>query len=168
MRKQYEELTQAGRFIESLEIIEKAVDALSRNRENPEELEECINKLAQTLNASAMIYLEATDYDSCYKLLKRAEGLQVRSSRIRSTTLNNLGCYYRKTNKLTTALMYLQKSLEMETRAKTSKNLSDTYINICAVLSSLSMHNDALHSAMMSVIVGQHELITQLADKLKD
>jgi hypothetical protein len=54
------------------------VDALSRNRENPEELEECINKLAQTLNASAMIYLEATDYDSCYKLLKRAEGLQVR------------------------------------------------------------------------------------------
>jgi hypothetical protein len=60
-----------------------------------------------------MIHLEAGDYDNCYKLLKRAEGLSIKSLRIKSTTLNNLGCYYRKTNKLSTALMYLQKSLEM-------------------------------------------------------
>lgn len=112
-----------------------------------------------------MIYLEAADYENCYALLKRAEGLDIRNPRIRSTTLNNLGCYYRKTNKLSTALMYLQKSLEMETRAKTSKNLSDTYVNICAVLSSLSMHGEALHSAMLSVIIQQHELIEQMANQ---
>jgi len=64
--------------------------------------------------------------------------------------------------------MYLQKSLELETQTKISKNLPDTYINICAVLSSLSMHGDALHSAMMSVIMLQHEIVTQLSDKLKE
>lgn len=63
--------------------------------------------------------------------------------------------------------MYLQKSLELETKAKVSKNLADTYINICAVLSSLSMHGDALHNAMMSVVTLQHEMITRLAAKVE-
>jgi hypothetical protein len=72
-----------------------------------------MSKLAQSLNAVGMIHLESSDYEACYKLLKRAEGLSIKNCGIRSTTLNNLGCYYRKTNKLSTALMYLQKSLEM-------------------------------------------------------
>jgi hypothetical protein len=46
--------------------------------------------------------------------------------------------------------------------------MSDTYLNICAVLSSLSMHNDALHNAMMSVIMLQHDLIMTVSDQLED
>lgn len=66
--------------------------------------------------------------------------MTVRNIKVQATTFNNLGCYYRKVKKLPTALFYLKKSLELQQKISNPINLPDTYINICAVLSSLGEH----------------------------
>jgi hypothetical protein len=56
-----------------------------------------------------------------------------------SLTLNNFGCYYKKQSKPNAALKYLKAALNLE---KTDKGISrvelaGTYLNLCAIYSSL-------------------------------
>ena len=47
-----------------------------------------------------------------------------------------MACYYRRRNKLRTALNYLLSALSIELRLDESEvSLADTHINLCAVLS---------------------------------
>jgi tetratricopeptide (TPR) repeat protein len=77
------------------------------------------------------------------------------SLQYKSTTYNNLACYYRRTGKLRTALSYLIQALELELRMEQPTTLADTHLNLCAVLSQLDKHEDAQQHAMLSIILLQ-------------
>jgi hypothetical protein len=54
-----------------------------------------------------MIFLKKERFDVALEFLKKAEVLSEKLFRFKSITLNNLACYYRRQNKLRTALTYL-------------------------------------------------------------
>ena len=113
-----------------------------------EELEklylECLD-----LNKDAMKSLSLKKDIDCFNKLREAEALLVACSQVRlprgaelklfSLTLNNFGCYYKRQYKPNSALKYLQAALNLE---KTDKGISKvelagTYLNLCAIYSSL-------------------------------
>jgi hypothetical protein len=52
-------------------------------------------------------------------------------------TFNNLACYYRKIGHLRSALIFLEKAIEIERKGITTAQMADTHLNLCAVLSQL-------------------------------
>lgn len=87
--------------------------------------------------------------------MRKAELVARNSWQFKSMTFNNLACYYRRTGKIRTALAYLVQALDLELRLEEPKTLADTHLNICAVLSHLDRHEDALQHAMLSIILLQ-------------
>jgi tetratricopeptide (TPR) repeat protein len=59
-------------------------------------------------------------------------------------TYNNLACYYRKLGHLRSALIYLEKALDLEKLSSHTAPMADTHLNTCAVLSQLDRHDLAL------------------------
>ena len=116
----------------------------------------------QNLNAAGMISLERSDYQTAYRCLKKAETIKIHNLEAQSTTYNNLGIYYKKRNKFTTALLYLQKSLQIQLKNDNSVTLPDIYVNLAAALSSLGNHHEATMNAMMAIILQQHNIMTIL------
>mmetsp|Transcript_22637 Transcript_22637/g.3734 ORF Transcript_22637/g.3734 Transcript_22637/m.3734 type:complete len:97 (+) Transcript_22637:125-415(+) len=96
-----------------------------------------------------MSYIQKEEYPAALQLLKRAEYISEKNNFQKSTTYNNLACYYRRRKKVKEALVYLHKALLIE-------NNPDTRLNICAVLSHAGRHEQALESAMSSVILLQN------------
>lgn len=63
-------------------------------------------------------------------------------------TFNNLACFYRRTGKLRTAHIFLERALAIEQTYKTKvASKADTHLNMCAVLSSLGKHEKAMDHA---------------------
>ena len=56
-----------------------------------------------------MILLQKQKFDMALDFLKKAELASHNSLQFKSTTFNNLACYYRRTGKLQTAMSYLIK-----------------------------------------------------------
>lgn len=77
-------------------------------------------------------------------------------------TYNNLACYYRRQNKLRTALKYLEKALQLNTTASDAVNRASTHLNLCAVLSQLGRHAVALEQAQSALILLQEQLFSQM------
>jgi hypothetical protein len=50
-------------------------------------------------------------------------------------TYNNMACYYRKLGHLRSALIYLEKALDIESKQVQKASMADTHLNTCAVLS---------------------------------
>lgn len=88
-----------------------------------------------------MILLQKEKFDLCLMFLKKGEAYCSKMPKYTAVTYNNYACYYRKTGKHRTALMYLQSALELEWKDKKHETLSDTYLNLCAVLSQLGRHS---------------------------
>ena len=76
-----------------------------------------------------------------------------------AVTFNNFACHYRKTGKNRTALMYLQEALKLEWKSDKCDTLADTYLNLCAVLSQLGKHSQALENVLFSITLLQEELL---------
>jgi tetratricopeptide (TPR) repeat protein len=102
---------------------------------------------------SAMIFLQRERNEITLEFLRKAERLQVSSLRYRATTYNNLACFYRRTGKVRTALNYLLSALELELKMDNTASLADTHLNLCAVLSQLDRHEDAIEHALLSVVM---------------
>ncbi|EAS01164.2 tetratricopeptide repeat protein (macronuclear) [Tetrahymena thermophila SB210] len=109
-------------------------------------------------NQQAMKNLNKGNKQDAITLLKEAERqlfdeyikdkYNIRINRLIGITLNNLGCYFQKDEKPQVALKYLQKALEIETISQNDfSTLSGTHLNICAILSSLGKHQDAIKHA---------------------
>jgi len=64
-------------------------------------------------------------------------------------------------------LSYLIQALELELKLDSPKTLADTHLNLCAVLSQLDRHEDALQHSMLSIILLQDEFLTSLLPKVK-
>lgn len=123
------------------------------------EFEKASEKLCEYLNLAAMIHLQRQKFESCLDYLRKAELVARNSIQFKSTTYNNLACYYRRTGKIRTALTYLIQALELQLKLEHPKTLADTHLNLCAVLSQLDRHEDALQHVMLSIILLQDEFL---------
>lgn len=92
------------------------------------------------------------------QLLKKAEVLAERDPGGRAVTYNNYACFARQQGKLQTAFQYLQKALAIEERLALVDNPADTHLNLCAVLSQLKRHEEALLHAQSALKMLQAEL----------
>jgi hypothetical protein len=57
-------------------------------------------------------------------------------------------------------LKYLTKTLRIESKIPTADNPGDTHLNMCAVLSQLGRHAQALEHAQSALILLQEELFS--------
>jgi tetratricopeptide (TPR) repeat protein len=96
------------------------------------------------------------------ELIKKAEALSEPYEFLRAVTYNNLACYYRRQNKLRTALKYLEKALQLNSSASDAVNRASTHLNLCAVLSQLGRHAVALEQAQAALILLQEQLFSQM------
>lgn len=111
-------------------------------------------------NLLAMSFLQQDNYAVTIDLLKKAEVLTQRHHPAeRATTLNNLACYYRRLGKLHSAMTSLKRALELEKRLENVRNAADTQLNMCAVLSQLGKHQEALEHAQEALITLQEGFI---------
>ena len=76
-----------------------------------------------------------------------------------SLTMNNLGCYYKKVFKPNVALKYMKQALEKEEESNQPRShIASTKLNICAILSQLIKHQQAIDYANSAV----RDLLTTL------
>ncbi|OMJ92458.1 hypothetical protein SteCoe_4798 [Stentor coeruleus] len=111
-------------------------------------------------NKVAMEYLRTDNFKETFILLKKAENIlntednEFLPQRLKlvSITYNNLGCYYKKHKKPLVALNYLQKALELEEDSDDdSTNIASSHLNICAILSSIGKHEEALDHSKKAI-----------------
>eukprot|EP00644_Phytophthora_capsici_P011021 jgi/Phyca11/58717/gw1.9.250.1 len=125
-----------------------------------EEVIQACRALAEMCNLLAMSFLQQDNYPVTIDLLKKAEVLTQRHHPVeRATTLNNFACYYRRLGKLHSAMTSLKRALELEKRLGNVRNAADTQLNMCAVLSQLGKHQEALEHAQEALISLQEGFI---------
>ncbi|CAK88492.1 unnamed protein product (macronuclear) [Paramecium tetraurelia] len=121
--------------------------------------------LCKLLNQQGLIALQKQNYEQCIEYLRKAEVATIYVPELKVQTFNNLACYYRKMGKTRTALQYLQQALAIELQQKQSTSLPDIYLNLCAVLSQLERHDEAIQHIYLSIIMLQHELLISTFQK---
>lgn len=109
-----------------------------------------------------MNYIKKEEFDTALELLTKSEKLCAGNDQGRAITYNNLACYYRRMGKLKKSLDYLEKALELRKKVKAVETVADTHLNICAVLSQLSKHEQALEHAMAAIILLQEEMLNSM------
>lgn len=98
--------------------------------------------------------LKMMDMTNSIKDLKQAEQMLVKklknmgnspeTLKLLAVTLNNIACYYKRSNKFHTALRYLARVLQIEKHVfNESVSLGATYLNIGAILSEMKKHFEA-------------------------
>ncbi|KAM3147873.1 hypothetical protein pb186bvf_000201 [Paramecium bursaria] len=138
------------------EQIQKRVSVYGYEDINVKKLYE---QLCRLLNQYSIVSLQDNQLDKCYTLLKKAEIICNQVPEQKVQTYNHLACYFRKVGKTRTALKYLQQALQIELALNQSQNLPNTYLNLCAVLSQLDRHEDAIQHIYLSIIMLQHEIL---------
>jgi len=133
-------------------------------------LEAC-GDLAQSYNTLAMRMVEEEQYDEAYELLKKSEILTEEDGCLRhcvhqrlklhGVTLNNLGCFFKRKGKLQAALHYLNKALSIEVQTNAAENPAGTLLNLCATLSQLGRHTQALAHAEKGIELLNRDRVTK-------
>merc|ERR1712039_419882 len=71
---------------------------------------------------------------------------------LRAVTYNNMGCFYKSMTKLHTALQYLKKAQKIEERPNAKcQNPAGTHLNLCALLSQMGKHQEALQHSKRAI-----------------
>ena len=108
-------------------------------------------------NRRAMEYLRNEDYNNALLYLTKAEeilnyGDVINLNKLYGITLNNFGCFYKRTGNPTLSLNFLRKALEIETSPPIdTNNLAGTHLNICAIYSQIDDHDKALAHALKAL-----------------
>ncbi|KAF1325440.1 Tetratricopeptide repeat-containing domain, partial [Globisporangium splendens] len=147
-----------GDYLKAFGCMERAL-VLRRHlfgADSPEVLHAC-KALAEMCNLLSMSFLQQDNCAVAIDLLKKAEILTKHHPSGKATTLNNLACYYRRLGKLHAAMTCLKRALEIEKKLQNVRNAADTHLNICAVLSQLGKHQNALEQAQEALIILQEE-----------
>lgn len=141
LEEKAEQLQKENKYKQALDVYEELLE-INKNAYglHSEEYERVSIKLCELCNLISMILLQKEKYDVCLLFLKKAESFCLKLVKQTAVTFNNYACFYRKTGKHRTALMYLQSALQLEWKQKSS-DLADTYLNLCAVLSQLGRHS---------------------------
>eukprot|EP00959_Pyramimonas_sp_CCMP1952_P113934 2382515-Pyramimonas_sp.AAC.1 len=153
---------QRGELREAVCCMEEAfVMKLQAYGSDDDRVSSTCGELALGYNTLAMRMVEEGQFDEAYELLKKAEILTEEEGSLKSDfqkrmklnaiTLNNLGCFFKRKGKLQAALHYLNKALAIETQTKTAENPAGTLLNLCATLSQLGRHAQALTHAEKAI-----------------
>lgn len=116
-----------------------------------------VEPLVLNWNRVAMEYLREDKFSESLRLLQKAEELLkypdgTDPSKLLAITYNNLGCYYKKTQKYQIALKYFIRAQDIEVTSVADKtNLAGTHLNICSVYSSMKQHEKALTHGILAV-----------------
>ena len=114
-------------------------------------------ELTGSLNTRAMLFLELNNFNTALSLLHQANYLLKNKkqteliAQLKVTTLNNLGCVYKRLEKPKKALFYLNEALSLGSRYSTSIDTSSVHLNISSIKSSQSAHEEALFHALSSL-----------------
>lgn len=118
-------------------------------------------RLVVGYNTLGMKYLKDGNPDTASKFFEKSEALTDPANLhmnpeprlvLRAVTYNNMGCFYKSTNKLHTALQFLRKAQKIEERSNgRCQNPAGTDLNLCALLSQMSKHQEALQHAQRAV-----------------
>ncbi|CAD8074960.1 unnamed protein product [Paramecium primaurelia] len=164
--QQAQQFQQQNKYLEALNVFEEMLMIKkSAYGEDSEEYFKTSDKLCELCNLIAMIFLQKEKFDASLEFLKKADMLAQSSTRYKAITYNNLACFYRRNGKLRSALQYLQQALEIEIRQEAAPSLADTHLNMCAVLSQLNRHAEALEHALISVVLLQDEFLMKPPDQ---
>jgi len=132
-----------------------------RRRLYPEASAEVIaacHRLCEVSNVAGTSMLQQGHLKGAHELLKRAEQVADKNQKDKAVTWNNLACYYRRTGKLRTAATLLERALEIEEYAEPNA-AAQTHLNLCATLSQLQRHADALYHAQ-SAMIRMYEILS--------
>jgi len=99
------------------------------------------------------------------ELLKKAEILTEHDPAGKAVTFNNFACFSRQQGRLHASLAYLQKALGIEQRLAQVDTPADTHLNLCAVLSQLGRHREALEHSQQALMLLQEELFAEGASE---
>ena len=117
-----------------------------------------VEALVLSCNKLAMDHLRAEQFEEAFSLLRRAEDMLKYPDdtpgklRLLAITLNNLGCFYKRSAKPNVALRYLQQALDIEIKTSNDRtNVAGTHLNICAIKSQLGKHDSALQHAKQAL-----------------
>jgi tetratricopeptide (TPR) repeat protein len=120
-------------------------------------LSSLFERLAVGYNTLGMKHLKDGNTETSCKFFEKAEALtdpanlhMTPESRLvlRAVTYNNMGCFYKSMSKLHTALQYLRKAQKIEERSNGKcQNPAGTHLNLCALLSQMGKHQEALQHA---------------------
>jgi len=118
-------------------------------------------RLAVGYNTLGMKHLKDGNTEVSCKYFEKAEALtdpanlhMNADSRLvlRAVTYNNMGCFYKSMSKLHTALQYLRKAQKIEERSNGKcQNPAGTHLNLCALLSQMGKHQEALQHAQLAL-----------------
>lgn len=153
------EMQAEGRLLEAMQAYDRAL-ALVRREQSAESTEVLMlsRQVADLANSLAMQYLQQDGFAACLHLLRKAETLCGRHKPLHAITLNNVACYYRRRGQPKMALSFLQRALEIEARCKAPHKPADTHLNLCAVLSQLGRHPEAVTHARAALQLLKLEL----------
>lgn len=134
--------------------------------ENSPEVIGACRKVCEVCNQAATMFLQQGNMKATHELLKRAEQVSEKSDVDRAITWNNLACYYRRTGKLRAAASLLERALAIEEYVRDA-DAAQTHLNLCATLSQLQRHGDALYHAQ-SALIHMYEILSpqMIAGKL--
>lgn len=118
-------------------------------------------RLAVGYNTLGMKHLKDNHTEQSCKFFEKAEALTDPANLhmnpesrlvLRAVTYNNMGCFYKSFGKLHTALQYLKKAQRIEEKAGSRcQNPAGTHLNLCALLSQMGKHQEALQHAGRAV-----------------
>jgi tetratricopeptide (TPR) repeat protein len=120
-------------------------------QEASEEVAAACHRLCEACNVVGQSLLQQEHLKGAHELLKRAEEVAERNPRDKAITWNNLACYYRRVGKLRVAVTLLERALEIEEYASPDE-ATQTHLNLCATLSQLNRHAEALSHAKSAMI----------------
>mmetsp|Transcript_133623 Transcript_133623/g.188825 ORF Transcript_133623/g.188825 Transcript_133623/m.188825 type:complete len:274 (+) Transcript_133623:64-885(+) len=114
-------------------------------------------RLAIGYNTLGMKHLKDNNTEVSCKFFEKAEALTDPANLhmnpelrlvLRAVTYNNMGCFYKSFGKLHTALQYLKKAQKIEEKSHgRCQNPAGTHLNLCALLSQMGKHQEALQHA---------------------
>jgi tetratricopeptide (TPR) repeat protein len=120
-------------------------------------------RLAVGYNTLGMKHLKDGQTDVSCRFFEKAEALTDPANLhmnpesrlvLRAVTYNNLGCFYKSMSKLHTALQYLRKAQKIEERSSGKcQNPAGTHLNLCALLSQMGKHTEALAHAQRALVL---------------
>lgn len=122
-----------------------------RLRASPHQVWTAAKEAGELCNLLALSFLQKEDYAVATALLKKAEVLTEKDPHGRAITHNNWACLMRQQGKLRVALSHLKHALAIEERMTKANNPADTHLNLCAVLSQLHRHPEALTHAQTAL-----------------
>merc|ERR1712217_334409 len=148
--------------VRSLEQVLRAEQATVQQMQDTV-LSTLFERLAVGYNTLGMKYLKEGDTETSCKFFEKAEALTDPANLhmnpdsrlvLRAVTYNNMGCFYKSMTKLHTALQYLRKAQKIEERSNGKcQNPAGTHLNICALLSQMGKHQEALQHAHLAIVL---------------